>query len=143
MWLIPLGIAVIENKNPRMYWSATMWIDKDSYPVNRIVNKSTELDIVFGSTQLEQFEYLWGIEATFLQECILPYSDDVSSYFNQRQANPNTVSSNTTVASTRGIWFAQQECFWAGYGAQQSANLTPGQRVIWLSSCSIRARTST
>jgi hypothetical protein len=30
-WLIPLGI-VIENKKPRMYRSATMRIDDDSYP---------------------------------------------------------------------------------------------------------------
>jgi hypothetical protein len=29
-WLIPLGIAVIENKKSHMYRSATMKIDKDS-----------------------------------------------------------------------------------------------------------------
>jgi hypothetical protein len=50
-WLIPLGVAVIDNKKPRMYCSsATMRIDKDLYPVNWIVDKTTKPDIIFGST---------------------------------------------------------------------------------------------
>jgi hypothetical protein len=66
------SITVIENKKPTVYWSATMQIDKDSHPVNWIVDKSTKPDIVFGSTQLEQFETLWCItRATFPQEFIL------------------------------------------------------------------------
>jgi hypothetical protein len=62
-WLIPLGIVVIENKKPSMYRSATMRIDDDSYPVNRLIDTSNEPEIVFGATQLAYFEYLWRIRA--------------------------------------------------------------------------------
>jgi hypothetical protein len=96
-WLIPLGITVIENKKPRMYRSATMRVDDDSYPVNRIVDKANEPEIVFGSTQLEYFEYLWRIRATFPTARIQQYSDDISSCFNQRQSHPETVSANASI----------------------------------------------
>jgi len=58
IWLIPLGITVKEGKKPRLYHSATLGVDKDSYPVNRIVNKATKPDIVFGTAQKEHFNYL-------------------------------------------------------------------------------------
>jgi hypothetical protein len=35
--LIPLGIAVLPDKKPRMYRHGTYQVDEDSYPVNRLV----------------------------------------------------------------------------------------------------------
>jgi hypothetical protein len=82
-----------------MYRSAsTMKIDEDPYQGNRIMDKATKLDIIFGSTQLEQFlEYLWCRRATSPHACILQYSDDLLSCFNQRQPHPNTVNTNASI----------------------------------------------
>lgn len=74
-----------------------MQIDEDSYPVNWIVDKFRKPDIVFSSAQSEQFKYLWHILATFPHKCILQYFNDVSSYFNQRQAHPNMFSANASI----------------------------------------------
>jgi hypothetical protein len=75
-----------------------MQTDEDSYPVHWIIDKSIKPGIVFGSTRLEQFEYLWCIRATFPQEFILQeHSDNALSCFKHHQAHPNLVSANTFI----------------------------------------------
>jgi hypothetical protein len=95
--LIPLEIVVIQKKKSSMYRSATMRIDDDSYPVNRLIDTSNEPEIVFGSTQLAYFEYLWRIRGTFLNTHIQQYSDDILSFFNQSQCHPELVSTNASM----------------------------------------------
>ena len=97
IWLIPLGIAIKEGKKPRLYHLATLQVNEDSYPVNRIIDKAVEPDIVFSKAQTEHFNYLWRLRATYPAEIILQYSDDISGCFNQRQFHLDMTGANTSL----------------------------------------------
>ena len=58
-WLIPMGIAALENKKSHIYGHASKLIDELSYPVNRLVDLETEPDISFGQVPLEHLELIW------------------------------------------------------------------------------------
>jgi hypothetical protein len=95
--LIPLGIVLEEHKKPRLYRHASKKLDNNSLPVNELVNAETEPDIHFGTVPQEYIEYLWRIRASYPQQRILQYTDDLASCFNQRQTAPNLVGANASI----------------------------------------------
>jgi hypothetical protein len=94
IWLIPLGLALVEGKKPRLYRHATKQIHQDSFPVNRLVNLLNEPEITFGDTLLCHYEYIWRLRATFPTARILSYDDDISGAFNQRLFHPDVSGAN-------------------------------------------------
>jgi hypothetical protein len=94
IWLIPLGLALVEGKKPRLYRHATKQVHQDSFPVNRLVDLLNEPEITFGNTLLRHLEYIWKLRATFPTARILSYDDDISGAFNQRLFHPDVSGAN-------------------------------------------------
>lgn len=95
--LIPIGIVIEDHKKPRIYRHASKKLDRHSLPVNEMVSAETEPPIHFGTVPQEYIEYVWRIRATYPNQRILQYTDDLASCFNQRQTAPILVGANASI----------------------------------------------
>jgi hypothetical protein len=98
LWMIVLGIAIIEGKKDRIYRDCSKKADNiTSRPANSIAKAENEPLITYGTAQLEFLEYLWRTRATFPLIRIILWGDDEASCFNQKQMHPSLTSSMMTV----------------------------------------------
>jgi hypothetical protein len=95
--LIPLGINVMPDRKPRMYRHGSYQVDGNSYPVNRLVDITTEPEITFGDCLLRHLEYMWRLRATFPTRRQLNWDDDISGAFNQVLMHPDVCSGNASI----------------------------------------------
>jgi hypothetical protein len=58
MWLIQMGIAIMENKNLCIYMHTSKLMDNKSFPVNQLVNPDTEPHINFRQVPLEYLDLI-------------------------------------------------------------------------------------
>jgi hypothetical protein len=80
--IIPIGIATPEDKKPRLYRHGSYMVRETSQPINVIVNaKETEPEIRFSRALMNHLRYIWRTRATYPNQPIMPWDDNISGAF--------------------------------------------------------------
>jgi hypothetical protein len=90
----PMGLVNPDHpyKKPRITFDATVRIKVWSMAVNDWTSIDTEPEIIFGSSLLNYFTYIWNLRISYPTEDIYPGDDDFDGAFKRNKYNPDIVS---------------------------------------------------